>query len=106
MKPVVHLFYSQAKLIHHQPTAVFGFCFFIVAYPRRKDTDDLGMWLIYLLVFIVNTVGCVMNAYNNITWESDRLEYEEGTSPYSNTLFAILGYPNPKAKKAKDWHEE
>ena len=89
-----------------QPTAVFALPFFIVAYCRRKETDDLGTWLIFLLIFICNTVGCVMNAYNNITWESDRLEYEEGSSPYSNTLFAILGYPNPNAKKGKQWHDE
>ena len=41
-----------------------------------------------------------MNAYNNITWESDRLEYEEGSTPYSNTLLAILGIPSDPKKGA------
>lgn len=39
-----------------------------------------------------------MNAYNNITWESDRLEYEEGSTDYSNTLLAILGFPSKPHK--------
>ena len=39
-----------------------------------------------------------MNAYNNITWESDRLEYEEGHSPYGNTLYAIVGIPSKPRK--------
>lgn len=39
-----------------------------------------------------------MNAYNNITWEIDRLEYEEGSSPYGNTLLAILGIPTKPGK--------
>ena len=41
---------------------------------------------------------CVMNAYNNITWESDRLEFEEGQSPYRVTLLAILGIPSEPEK--------
>lgn len=88
-----------------QPTAVIAFIVFVVAYVRRDDTDDLANWLLYLLFFIFDTVFCVMNAYNNITWESDRLEYEEGASPYSNTLYAILGYPSSKRKEL-DYHEE
>jgi hypothetical protein len=39
-----------------------------------------------------------MNAYNNITWESDRLEFEEGASPYGNTMLAILGIPSSPRK--------
>ena len=76
-----------------------------MAYARRKNTKDLADWLLFLLFFIINTVCCVMNAYNNITWESDRLEYEEGSSPYSNTLYAILGWPSKKRKQT-DYHEE
>ena len=48
--------------------------------------------------FIFNIVGCVMNAYNNITWESDRLEYEEGSSPYGNTLLSVVGIPSAPSK--------
>lgn len=50
--------------------------------------------------FIFNCVGCVMNAYNNITWESDRLEYEDGSTPYGRTYLAILGIPSKPSKKS------
>lgn len=39
-----------------------------------------------------------MNAYNNITWESDRLEYEEGHSPYGNKGLMLLGIPSAPRK--------
>jgi hypothetical protein len=48
--------------------------------------------------FIGNIVGSVMNAYNNITWEAERLEYEEGQSPYGSTLLACLGIPSEPRK--------
>lgn len=73
---------------------------FIVAYARRYDTGDICAWLLFLLIFIINTVGCVMNAYNNITWESDRLAFEDGETPYGNTLLSVLGLPN---KPRKEW---
>lgn len=92
-------------LISSQPTSAVALVIFIVAYVRRDNTHDLAIWLLFLLFFIFDIVGCVMNAYNNITWESDRLEYEEGSSPYSNTLFAILGYPSRKQKEM-DYHQE
>lgn len=55
-------------LILEQPTALIAFCTFIPAYVRRDSLDDLPYWLIFMMVFIVDTVGSVMNAYNNITW--------------------------------------
>ncbi|SMR56344.1 unnamed protein product [Zymoseptoria tritici ST99CH_3D1] len=64
---------------------------FIQAYVRRDHFDDLPYWLIFLLFFIFNIVGCVMNAYNNITWELDRLLYEEGEPPMKHTRLAIVG---------------
>lgn len=54
--------------MYEQPTALIAFCTFIPAYVQRDSLDDLPYWLIFMLVFIVDTVGCVMNAYNNITW--------------------------------------
>ena len=77
---------------------------FIVNYVRRDHTHDICSWLLFLLVFIFNTVGCVMNAYNNITWESDRLEYEEGSTPYGNTMLSILGIPSKPSKKCESLH--
>ena len=49
-----------------------------------------------------------MNAYNNITWEADRLEYEEGQSPYGSTLLACLGIPSEprKGKSYSDFSRE
>lgn len=61
---------------------------------RRFHLHDLVYWLLFLLTFIWNTVFSVMNAYNNITWESDRLLYEEGEQPYRLTRLAILGIPS------------
>ena len=59
---------SATKLISEQPTALIAFCTFIPAYVQRDSLHDLPYWLIFMLIFIVDTVGCVMNAYNNITW--------------------------------------
>ncbi|KAF2862264.1 hypothetical protein K470DRAFT_229060 [Piedraia hortae CBS 480.64] len=75
------------------PTAFIAFIAFIQAYPRRGKLDDLAFWLLFLLIFIWNTVFSVMNAYNNITWETERLQYEEGEMPFGNTFLAILGIP-------------
>ncbi|KAI5363601.1 hypothetical protein Slin15195_G092520 [Septoria linicola] len=75
-------------------TAVICLPTFIQAYVQRESYHDLAYWLLFLLFFIFNTVGCVMNAYNNITWESDRLHYEEGEPPMKHTKLAILGIPS------------
>ncbi|KAI7287983.1 hypothetical protein KC345_g99 [Hortaea werneckii] len=80
------------------PTAVIALATFIQAYVRRESTGDLAYWLLFLLIFIWNTVFAVMNAYNNITWESDRLMYEDPDQPYHVTRLAILGIPS-KAKE-------
>lgn len=77
-----------------QVTAVICLPTFIQAYVQRESYHDLAYWLLFLLFFIFNTVGCVMNAYNNITWESDRLHYEEGEPPMKHTKLAILGIPS------------
>lgn len=82
-----------------QPTAVIALPVFIQAYVRRFDTKDLAYWLLFLLCFIWNIVFSVMNAYNNITWESDRFAYEEGGSPFEYTRFAILGLGIPNKDK-------
>ena len=53
-----------------QPTAIIAFCTFIPAYVQRYGENDTAYWLLFILFFIIDTVGCVMNAYNNITWVS------------------------------------
>ncbi|KAK5114470.1 hypothetical protein LTR62_002405 [Meristemomyces frigidus] len=81
------------------PTAIIGLSTFIPGYVDRDDTPhDLPYWLLFLLIFIWNAVFSVMNAYNNITWESDRLEFEGGEQPFRITKLAILGLPSPKEK--------
>jgi hypothetical protein len=87
------------RVILRQPTAVVGLVTFIQAYVRRATLGDLAYWLLFLLVFIFDTVFSVMNAYNNITWESDRLLYEEGDQPYRISRLAILGLPSPPKKE-------
>lgn len=93
-----HLFlvyYSCGKFANtSQPTAIPAFVTFVVGYVERDERDDLPFWLIFLLFFILNTVGCVMNAYNNITWECDRLHYEEGFPAMKYTRLAIFGIPS------------
>ncbi|KAF1818469.1 uncharacterized protein K489DRAFT_384897 [Dissoconium aciculare CBS 342.82] len=76
------------------PTALIAFVTFLVAYTGRRHYHDLTFWLLFLLLFILNTVGCVMNAYNNIGWECDRLHYEEGEAPMKYTRLAMLGIPS------------
>lgn len=73
------------------PTALIAFCTFIPAYVQRDSLDDLPYWLIFMLIFIVDTVGCVMNAYNNITWEADRLWFEDRIPGVPSTHIAIFG---------------
>ena len=85
---------SRHELSLFQPTAIIAFVTFVVAYVRRHTYHDTAYWLIFLLFFVMNTVGCVMNAYNNIGWESDRLHYEEGEPPIKNTRLAMLGIPS------------
>ena len=65
---ILDVYPSATKLISEQPTALIAFCTFIPAYVQRDSLHDLPYWLIFMLIFIVDTVGCVMNAYNNITW--------------------------------------
>ncbi|WPG98989.1 Hypothetical protein R9X50_00179100 [Acrodontium crateriforme] len=75
------------------PTAGIALAVFIQAYARRHNLSDLAYWLLFLLTFIWNMVFSVMNAYNNITWENDRLR-EEGEHAYESTFLAILGIPS------------
>jgi len=64
---------KQLELTLAQPTALIAFCTFIPAYVQRDSEHDLAYWLLFMLIFIIDTVLCVMNAYNNITWVSASL---------------------------------
>lgn len=62
-----------------------------VAYRFRGKASSQGYWIIYLVVWISNTVVCVMNVYNNISWESDLLYQIAPEYPQGNFLLAVLG---------------
>jgi len=70
---------------------LIAFCTFIPAYVQRDSEHDLAYWLLFMLIFIIDTVLCVMNAYNNITWEADRLWFEDRIPGVPNTHIAIFG---------------
>ncbi|KAK4574244.1 hypothetical protein LTR86_002005 [Recurvomyces mirabilis] len=89
------------------PAAVVGLATFIPAYVQRhRHPHDLPYWLLFLLTFIWNAVFSVMNAYNNITWESDRMKYEDGEQPFRIGKLAILGIPSPKQKNTNGKERE
>nr|OQO29726.1 hypothetical protein B0A51_02273 [Rachicladosporium sp. CCFEE 5018] len=73
------------------PTAIIALATFIPAYVQRDSEDDLAYWLLFLLFFIINTVCSVMNAYNNITWEADRLWFEDRIPGVPSAHYAIFG---------------
>jgi len=83
----------RGALTASQPTAIIALATFIQAYVRRFSLKDLAYWLLFLLTFVWCTVFCVMNAYNNITWESDRLEFEEDEQPFRVARLAVFGIP-------------
>ncbi|KAK5714414.1 hypothetical protein LTR15_010596 [Elasticomyces elasticus] len=87
------------------PTAIVGLATFCQAYARRGQLKDLAYWLLFLIVFIWNIVFCVMNAYNNISWESSRLEYEDPDHPYRVGRLAILGLGSPHRKDGQSEKE-
>ncbi|QIW98920.1 hypothetical protein AMS68_004438 [Peltaster fructicola] len=82
---------GELPLILPQPTAVICLVTFIQAYARRHEFHMITYWLLFLLMFIVNTVFAVMNAYNNITWEADRLWFNDNVDGIPKVIVAILG---------------
>lgn len=70
---------------------MIAFCTFIPAYVQRYGENDVAYWLLFILFFIIDTVGCVMNAYNNITWVSGLL------CPQSWAPLLITPYRKPTA---------
>ena len=101
---------EEPELTLAQPTAFIALCTFIPAYVQRNSEHDLAYWLLFMLIFIIDTVLCVMNAYNNITWvrffavctariqyanassqEADRLWFEDRIPGVPNTHIAIFG---------------
>ena len=79
-----------------------------VAYRFKDKASSPAYWIIYLVVWITNIVVCMMNVYNNISWESDLLyqiapQYQQG-----NFWLAVLGirsmcrYKHPHKELARE----
>ena len=80
-----------------------------VAYRFREKASSQAYWIIFLVVWIMNTVFSIMNVYNNINWESDLLyqiapEYPQGS--YWLAVFGIRSMCRAKRKHHKDMELE
>ncbi|KAH0831623.1 hypothetical protein AYO21_01821 [Fonsecaea monophora] len=73
------------------PTAVIGMVTWAVAYRFRGKASSSAYWIIFLVVWISETVVCIMNVYNNISWESDLLYQLAPDEPQGNFWLAVLG---------------
>jgi uncharacterized membrane protein YhaH (DUF805 family) len=62
-----------------------------VAYRFRDKASSQAYWIIYLVVWIMNTVVCIMNVYNNISWESDLLYQIAPDVHQGNFWLGVLG---------------
>ncbi|KIW32878.1 uncharacterized protein PV07_04391 [Cladophialophora immunda] len=73
------------------PTALIGMVTWAVAYRFRGKASSQAYWIIFLIVWILETVVCIMNVYNNISWESDLLYQLAPDEPQGNFWLAVLG---------------
>ncbi|RMZ76367.1 hypothetical protein DV738_g4967, partial [Chaetothyriales sp. CBS 135597] len=88
------------------PSALMGMIIWAVAYRFRHKASSQAYWIIFLIVWIASTVVCMMNVYNNVTWESDLLQQIAPDYPQSNFWLGVLGirsicqakYPPPSQK--------
>ena len=62
-----------------------------VAYRFKDKASSQAYWIIFLVVWILNTVVCLMNVYNNISWESDLLYQIAPEYPQGSFWLAVLG---------------
>lgn len=77
-----------------------------VGYRFRGKASSQAYWIIWLVVWILNTVVCIMNVYNNIDWESELLYQIAPEYPQGNFWLAVLGIrPICRAKREPGNHE-
>lgn len=62
-----------------------------VAYRFRGKASSSAYWIIFLVVWISNVVVCIMNVYNNISWESQLLWQIAPDYPQGNFWLGVLG---------------
>ncbi|EXJ87261.1 hypothetical protein A1O3_04220 [Capronia epimyces CBS 606.96] len=73
------------------PTALIGMITWAVAYRFRGKASSQAYWIIFLVVWIFSIVVCIMNVYNNISWESDLLYQLAPDQPQGKFWLAALG---------------
>ncbi|RMD43743.1 hypothetical protein DV735_g1370, partial [Chaetothyriales sp. CBS 134920] len=73
------------------PSAVMGMVIWAVGYRFRHSASSQAYWVIFLIVWIASTVVCMMNVYNNVTWESDLLHQIAPDYPQSNFWLGVFG---------------
>ncbi|RMZ87336.1 hypothetical protein DV736_g5430, partial [Chaetothyriales sp. CBS 134916] len=103
-----------ATIVPFLPSALIGMIIWAVGYRFRHKASSQAYWIIYLIVWIVSTVVCMMNVYNNVTWESDLLLQIAPEYPQGNFWLGVLGirnicrkrYPTPPEKGLKADGEE
>ncbi|RMZ82411.1 hypothetical protein DV737_g2110, partial [Chaetothyriales sp. CBS 132003] len=76
------------------PSALIGMIIWAVGYRFRYKASSQAYWIIYLIVWIASTVVCMMNVYNNVTWESDLLQQIAPEYPQGNFWWGVLGIRN------------
>jgi hypothetical protein len=62
-----------------------------IAYHFREKASSPAYWIIFLVVWISNTVFSLMNVSNNIHWESDLLAQIAPDYPQGSFWLAVLG---------------
>ena len=78
-----------------------------VAYRFRDKASSQAYWVIFLVVWILNIVVCIMNVYNNISWESDLLYQIAPEVHQGNFWLAVLGIRSViKAKDVMNMHSQ
>lgn len=78
-------------LLTYQPTALIGMVTWAVAYRFRGKASSPAYWIIFLVVWIFAIVVCIMNVYNNISWESQLLWQIAPDYPQGNFWLGVLG---------------
>jgi len=86
------------------PTALMGMVTWAVAYRFRHKASSPAYWIIFLVVWISNTCFCIMNVYNNISWESALLYQIAPDYPQGNFWLAALGIRSMCRAKQNHWH--
>ena len=81
----------QINSLTSQPTALISMVTWAIAYRYRDKASSPAYWIIFLVVWISNTLFSLMNVSNNISWESDLLAQIAPEYPQGSFWLAVLG---------------